>query len=122
MKRLRVVPLPGAARIGVRALQRERLAVVLDLRALSVGEVAIIRIKPGLDRADQRPAGQPERRQALAHLEADDRLAKAIGRQQPFGALVLFGDEAVDAVIPRRRVSRAVAVITDDQRRTSRKR
>ena len=45
-ERLRIVPLAGAARIGVRVLQDQRLAVVLDLRALSVSQIAIIGIEP----------------------------------------------------------------------------
>ena len=104
---MRIVPLAGAARVAVRALEGERLAVVHHLRALRVGQIAGNGIEARLERADQRPAI----RNRLGHLDADDGLVDVVGRPQPLRPVALLADQPLGAVDERGVPGRAVGVV-----------
>src|SRR5208282_3260131 len=105
------IELAVAARIGVCALEGERLAVVLHERPLTVDQFAGIRVESAFHRADERPAREPRNR--LAHRDTDDRLVDPVGRPQPLGAVALLADETVDAISIRRAPGRAVGRVAE---------
>src|SRR5574337_1785381 len=106
---LRIVPLPGPARIPVGALQVERPAVVHDLGTLRIGEIAGDRTEARLRGSDERPAAA----RRLGHFDADHRLADVIGRPEPFDAVALLADETLRAIAEGRIPGRAVGVVQD---------
>src|SRR5580698_9568219 len=84
------------ARVAVGGLEDLRVAVILHKRAWPVDEVAGKWAETAFHRADQRPARGPRNR--LLDIDPDHRLADAVRREQPLGAVALLADETVNAV------------------------
>ena len=95
---LRIVPLAGAARIGVRRLPRVRAGrseIVVGQRPRPVVEHAGVRVDARFEDADQRP---PVGQDVLFHLEAHDAGAQAVVSEHRAGAVVALGKAIIDLV------------------------
>ena len=106
---LRVENLAGAARIGVRILLRQRHAVVVNLRPDAVAEPEGARIETGFGVEDDGRV----REERLFALDADDRLAEAVRREQGLGSVAVLHDQFFDAGVHLRIPRHAVAFVPD---------